>query len=72
MVGLGDAMNAKSFQLVAGAIFALIALLHLARIVLGWSAVIGEWSVPMGLSWLALVVAAGLAYFGFKLYRTTA
>jgi hypothetical protein len=62
-------MNSKTFALVAGVIFALVALLHLLRIVLGWPAVIGGWAVPMWLSWVALVVSAALAYFGLKLAR---
>jgi hypothetical protein len=39
----------------------------LARIVFGWSAVIGGWSVPMWLSWVGIIVAGALAYFGFSL-----
>jgi hypothetical protein len=58
--------------LVSAAIFSLVALLHLARVVFGWSAVIGGWSVPMWLSWIALIVAGALAYFGFSLARQPA
>jgi hypothetical protein len=45
----------------------LIALLHLVRIIFGWSAMLGSWSVPMWLSWVALIVTGALAYFGFSL-----
>ena len=62
-------MSQKTFNLLAGVIFAAVALLHLSRLYFGWSAVLKEatWTVPMWVSWLGLVVAAGLAYFGNKL-----
>ena len=46
-------MSRRAYLLTTAVIFALIALLHLVRIVFGWSAVIGGWSVPMWLSWVA-------------------
>jgi hypothetical protein len=61
-------MDQKTFVLLAGVIFALV-VLHLLRIYMGWPAVIGGWAVPMWLSWLGLVVAGGLAYFGLILLR---
>ena len=36
----------------------------------GWMllpVMIGDWSVPMWFSWIALVVAGGLAFFGLRL-----
>jgi hypothetical protein len=60
-------MNAKTFCTFAAVIFTLVALLHVTRIWMGWPAVIGVWSVPMWLSWVGLVGAAALAYFGFRL-----
>ena len=62
-------MSQRVYLLATTIIFSLVALLHLARIVFGWSAVIGGWSVPMWLSWIALVVTGALAYFGFGLAR---
>ena len=60
-------MSRRAYLLATAIIFSLVGLLHLARIVFGWSAVIGAWSVPMWLSWIALVVTGALAYFGFSL-----
>jgi hypothetical protein len=37
-------MDAKTFSLVAGVIFAVVALLHLVRIFMQWTVVIGDWS----------------------------
>ena len=59
-------MDHRAFSMVSGVIFALVALLHLIRIWYGWPAVIGGWSVPMWVSWIAVLVAAGLAYFGLR------
>ncbi len=58
-----SAMNDKLFHLIAGTIFAVVALLHALRIYLGWPVVIGGWSAPMWVSWIAVVVAGGLSYF---------
>src|SRR5437660_908954 len=61
------AMDQKTFSVVAGVIFALVALAHLSRIYMGWSAVIGSWTAPMWVSWIGLIVAGGLSYFGLRL-----
>jgi hypothetical protein len=55
--------------MVAGAIFALVALAHLVRAVMHWPIVIAGWIVPIWLSWLAFVVAAALGYFGLTLAK---
>jgi Mn2+/Fe2+ NRAMP family transporter len=36
-------------------------------LIFGWRATVGDWSVPMWLSWVAVVVTGALAYFGFRL-----
>jgi hypothetical protein len=60
-------MDQKTFALVAGVIFALVALLHVLRLFMGWPAMIGSWSVPMWLSWVGLVVAGGMSVLGLRL-----
>ena len=47
-------MDRKTFTLLAGVIFAIVALLHLLRIYMAWPIVIGDWTVPMWVSWIAL------------------
>jgi hypothetical protein len=59
-------MSRKAYLLVAASIFAGVCLLHLARIVFGWSVVIGDWSVPMWVSWVGALVSGALAWFGFS------
>ncbi|MBI2176349.1 hypothetical protein HYU40_03295 [Candidatus Woesearchaeota archaeon] len=60
------AMDKKTFSTIAGVVFAVIAVLHLLRAILGWQAVIGSFEVPMWLSWVAAVVAAYLAYSALR------
>jgi len=60
-------MDAKTFSLVAGVIFAVVAVFHLVRIFLEWTITIGDWSIPMWARWIALVVAGGLALLGLRL-----
>jgi hypothetical protein len=60
-------MNQRSFFLVAGIIFTIIALLHLLRIIYGWNPVIEGWTVPKWISWVALIVAGYLGYEGLRL-----
>ena len=60
-------MDQRTFNRVAVAIFAVVALAHLLRIVMGWPVVIGGWTVPMWVSWIGFVVAGGLCYFASSL-----
>jgi hypothetical protein len=58
-------MNASSYARLAGAIFAIIALLQLARALAGWPVTVGGITMPVWPSWLAFVVAGALAGLGF-------
>lgn len=62
-------MNHKTYSQLTGAIFIIIALLHLGRIIWGWSAVIGGWTVPLWASWIALVVGAYLGWQGLRMSK---
>jgi len=53
--------------MVVGMVFTLVALFHLVRIYLEWPIMIGDWSAPKSVSWVAYIVASGLAIFGFRL-----
>ena len=59
-------MQQKTYNTITAVLFLVIALLHLLRIIFGWPAQIGGLGIPMWASWLALVVTAALAYFGFR------
>ena len=60
-------MSRKTFLLIAGPIFAAVALVHLLRLAMGWPVTIALWAVPMWLSWFGLFVAGGLSYLGLRL-----
>lgn len=58
-------MKRQQYVQVVTGIFSLVALLHVLRLVSGWSAVIAGWEVPTWLSVIAVVVAGYLAYQGY-------
>ncbi len=60
-------MNRKRTALMISAVFAGIALLHFARIYYDWSTIIGGWTVPMWLSWIAVMACGALSYFALRL-----
>ena len=51
----------KPFTLIAAILFSLIAILQLIRFVLGWQVSVNGVAIPVWLSGVACVVAAGLA-----------
>jgi len=62
----GMLMDRKTYFLVAGIIFTLVALFHLLRVFEDWPVMIADWSAPKWVSWIALMVAGGLAIFGCR------
>jgi hypothetical protein len=59
-------MSSKAFSLVAGAIFGVVAVAHLLRIFMALPVTIGDWIIPMWVSWMAVVVAGWLSYSGLR------
>ena len=60
-------MNSRRpFTLIAAAIFAIMALGHLYRIATDFQIVVGSHSLPMSVSYLALVVTGILAVMLFR------
>jgi hypothetical protein len=63
-------MTAKNFARLAALIFAIVAVLQLARAVSGLPITIGATtSIPVWASWIACIVAAGLAWLGYDASR---
>lgn len=60
-------MTKKRYLLISASIFGMIAVLHLVRITLGIPVNVGGVSLPIGLSWGGLVLAALLSVWGFLL-----
>src|SRR5215831_2691686 len=58
-------MTVRNYARLAALLFALIAVLQFIRAVGGWEIVVnGTLSVPVWASWIACVIAAGLAWIG--------
>jgi hypothetical protein len=63
-------MTAKNYSRLAALIFAIVAVLQLARAISGWPVTIGTTiSIPLWPSWIACGVAAVLAWLGFEASR---
>ena len=62
-------MDHKMFMKIATTVFAVVALFHALRLLMGWSAVIGGFQVPLWWSIVGLLVAGFLAWTGYKFIR---
>ncbi len=56
----------KTALRVSAAIFFIIAVLHLARVIFGVKIVMGDWAVPQGASVAAFIAALLLSLWMFK------
>jgi hypothetical protein len=64
-----DMLSQKTFSLIAGLIFSLIAVGHLLRLVYSWPMQIAGWTAPLWASWAGLLVAGFLGISGLALSR---
>lgn len=64
-------MNPKSYLVLTAVIFLVIALLHLARAVVGWGVIVENQTIPVWVSWVGFVVAGILSIWGFALSGKT-
>ncbi len=62
-------ISQKSYSLIAGLVFCLVAVGHLLRIVYSAPVHIADWTVPMWVSWPGLLVAGFLGITGLMLSR---
>ena len=53
------------YAAVTALIFAIVAILHLVRLIKRWPVHIGSHAIPMSLSWVGLAVSGLLAIWGF-------
>jgi len=63
-------MSATSYARLAAVVFAIVAILQLARAAAGLPVRIGTAEVPVWASWAACVVAGVLAWLGFSASRS--
>lgn len=52
-----------------GVIFLIVALAHLARLTFGWSLILGNFEVPLWLSWVGVIITGYLSYSSFHFAR---
>ncbi|KAF0143395.1 MAG: hypothetical protein FD156_2656 [Nitrospirae bacterium] len=52
----------KPFTKIAIAVFSLVAILHLLRLVFGWEVIVSGMIVPVWFSAIGFIIAAGLAF----------
>ena len=62
-------MKTKAYFLITAIIFLVIAISHLIRIIYNPLIRIGLFTFPAWFSWVAVIVAGFLSYFGFKFYN---
>jgi hypothetical protein len=56
----------SKYALVSGSVFGLVALLQAIRAFNQWPVQVGPFAVPIWFSWIAFVVAGGLAIWAFR------
>ncbi|MBZ5587039.1 MAG: hypothetical protein LAO05_00570 [Acidobacteriia bacterium] len=61
-------MAKRLYLILSGAVFFLVAMLHLVRLVNHWPIVVGPRTVPFALSYVGLPVSAGLCVWAFWLF----
>jgi hypothetical protein len=59
-------MNNKTYFKVTGLVFLIVFVLHALRLFKGWEVSVGGTMLPMAVSYVGLVVAGCLAYYGLK------
>jgi uncharacterized membrane protein (DUF2068 family) len=57
----------KSYLVVSGCLFALVAAMHLVRLINQMPAELGAWSVPLWASWFGLIIAGSMSGWAFRL-----
>ena len=62
-------MGHKEYCVVSGALFSLVALAHLLRIVYAMSIQVDEYVVPMFFSWVGFILPAALGFWAFRISR---
>ncbi len=62
-------MGYKNYCCVSGIVFSVVALAHLLRIINTMSIHVDDYMVPMWVSWIGLIVTAGLAAWAFRASR---
>jgi hypothetical protein len=59
-------MDARTYARLAGILFGLVALAHVARLVYAVPVTLGATAVPMAVSWAGIAVAGALCVLGLR------
>lgn len=59
-------MSKQNYFIVTSAIFAIVAIVHLLRVLYGWDVYISLTEIPLWASWAGLVLAGYLAFTGYS------
>ena len=62
-------MGAKSYLMVSGFIFFLVAMIHLVRLAYHWPVQVGSRVFPIWPSYVAVIVGLGLCFWAYGLSR---
>ncbi|HVZ12711.1 MAG TPA: hypothetical protein VG965_06810 [Patescibacteria group bacterium] len=60
-------LDTKSYIKVTKVIFAIVGLVHLLRLLMGFDLVIGGWVAPMWISLFGVIIPWYIAYNGYQL-----
>ena len=61
----------RTYTLLTGVIFGVLALAHVARLFLDWPVQVAGWAVPTWLSWIAIIATGALSVWAFRLAGRT-
>jgi hypothetical protein len=64
-------MNARTYYLISGIIFACVSLAHLVRVVQGWPVNIAHIDIPVYVSVCGCIIPGLMAIWAFRLYNKT-
>ena len=59
----------KMYLKLIGLIFSVIAILHLLRLIFRWDVVLGDWQIPIWISFVGVAVAGFMSIIAFKLSK---
>ena len=66
-IGKMPVVREKAYLKVVGAVFGIVGIIHLARVLTEGNLTVWSWSAPVWLSWFGVVITLYLSYMSFRL-----